>query len=278
MKPCRFLPIKFFNLDGSIKIREEDLLKFFEDYSLSGFNLKEKVAKKSYEDILAKGFISQEYLDLIGGKLSDLNELAPRILGVYINPNLIYSGILRDGKILRLENSVDHVFNGGRPLISRETYDPSEITFLPPVNVLNHYVLWNNYNNPNLENPIFLSKSTSSIVGDGHPIMLKKEFIGQDLNPESELAVYFNKPLLQQSPEDLLKLIETKKLNLGLTIENDITWQNPAKKIPAEASRVKSQYSFAPIGPYLELDFDLNEVINREIILYLNGKKNKRGL
>jgi len=42
MKLCRFLPVIFFNLDGSINLKENDLIKFFEDYSLSEFNSKKK--------------------------------------------------------------------------------------------------------------------------------------------------------------------------------------------------------------------------------------------
>jgi len=58
--------------------------------------------KKAYEDVSDKGFISQEYLDLIERELNIVNGLAPRILWVYFNPKLVYNGIFYNGKIKRL--------------------------------------------------------------------------------------------------------------------------------------------------------------------------------
>ncbi len=275
VKLCRFVFPSIFRDNGTINFSYSVLHEFFKKYCLASKKDIDKVAKRVAEDIRGFGFITQAYLDVASDYISAVNGLAPRILGVYLDPKKISTGILdeRRNVIIPTKNSIDDIFDGDKPILFDQYLLRGVVTYLSPVDVVNHYVLWRNYGYNELPHPVFIAKNPSCIVGHGHPIMLPEECIGQQVEPESEVAVYFKKPLAYQTVVDVTKQIGEGKLSIGLTIENDITWQDPAKSIPAEASRIKSQYSFASVGPFLQLNFDINKVAGRESILYLNDEK-----
>lgn len=162
-------------------------------------------------------------------------------------------GIYEDGKIRRIFGSFFDNYT-----VSDEIYDEEEVTFLPPVIPSKFVCVGRNYaehakelgNEVPTEPLIFLKPSTAANAHKGdilYPPMSNK------VDHEAELAVVIGKRCSQVSEKDAMKYV------FGYTCLNDITARDIQKK-ENKFTRAKSFDTFAPFGPFIETEFDYENV------------------
>lgn len=120
------------------------------------------------------------------------------------------------------------------------------------------------YNAP--KEPIFFSKSVSSIIGHDERIIYPTWLTRVD--PEVELGVIIGKKAKNIPEETAINYV------LGYTIINDVTardMQTEDLKISNPWFRSKSFDTFCPIGPYLVLKEQVQDPHNLNIELRVNG-------
>ena len=108
--------------------------------------------------------------------------------------------------------------------------------------------------------PVIFLKPPTSIAGPGqeiiYPEMVKR------LDYEAELALVIKKEACN------IKENKVREYILGYTCCNDITARDIQKK-DGQWTRAKSFNTFCPLGPHIETDIDLEDIVVRS---YLNGK------
>lgn len=115
--------------------------------------------------------------------------------------------------------------------------------------------------------PIIFSKAPSSVIGPEEPIIYKKFLTRVD--PEVELAVIIGRRGANISEEDAPDYIA------GYTIVNDVTARDMQSEDIAAARpwfRSKSIDTFCPMGPYVLLPDELDEPIELDVELRVNGE------
>ncbi|AEH45555.1 5-carboxymethyl-2-hydroxymuconateDelta-isomerase [Thermodesulfatator indicus DSM 15286] len=180
--------------------------------------------------------------------------------------------VLYQRKVLSVLFSEDKVY----PLVGSIFDEPKvngkgisllEVKILPPVTPSKIIALGLNYrdharelNLPLPEEPLIFMKPPSAVIGPEENILLPPE--SKRVDYEAELAVVIGKKARRISPEEAMKVI------LGFTCFNDVTARDLQQK-DAQWTRAKSFDTFAPIGPWVETELDLEKV---RVRAYLNGE------
>jgi 2-keto-4-pentenoate hydratase/2-oxohepta-3-ene-1,7-dioic acid hydratase in catechol pathway len=99
--------------------------------------------------------------------------------------------------------------------------------------------------------PLIFLKAPSSIIGSGAEIVYPYE--AQNVSYEGELVVVIGRQCRRVSPEEALNYV------LGYTCGNDITDRDLQKK-DVQYARAKSYDTFGPLGPYLAIGLDANNL------------------
>jgi len=191
-------------------------------------------------------------------------------------------------KIIRFlssdETIVYGVFDPARPeeaeVINGDIFGDYTVTgdskkikkILPPVSPPNVFALGFSYGKHAEETdvkypeiPVVFIKATSSIVGQGEPIILPKAG-PEEVDYEAELAVIIGKEVKNVTVSNAGKYI------FGYTCANDVSardWQFHKQK--NQWARGKSFDTFCPIGPYIVTADELEEPDNINIKSVLNG-------
>ena len=125
--------------------------------------------------------------------------------------------------------------------------------------------------------PIFFSKANSAVIGPDEAVVYKKFLTRVD--PEAELAVIIGRQGAG-IPED-----EADRHIAGYTIMNDVTARDMQKedlKVSSPWMRSKGIDTFGPMGPYIVLPDEIQEPIELDIEMRVNGevrqKDNTRSL
>lgn len=108
---------------------------------------------------------------------------------------------------------------------------------------------------PAPERPMLWLKPSTALCNPGDPIVLPSALVGrEDVNHEAELAIVIGRRASNVTPEDALSHV------FGYTNINDVTAGNLADVDAFRKSMVfvdgKVFDSFAPMGPYIETEFD----------------------
>lgn len=111
------------------------------------------------------------------------------------------------------------------------------------------------------QSPILFLKPPTAIIAHEDEIVLPA--LSQQVDYEAELAVIIGKQCRKISPE------EAEDVILGYTCFNDVTARDLQKQ-DGQWTRAKSFDTFAPLGPWIETDFDPADV---PIELYVNGNR-----
>ncbi|MDY6821331.1 MAG: fumarylacetoacetate hydrolase family protein [Deferribacterota bacterium] len=153
-----------------------------------------------------------------------------------------------------------------------EYYEFSEVKILPPINPEKIICVARNYidhakelNNPIPIKPLLFLKPPSSIIAHNEPINYPT--ISNRVEHEGELGVIIGKKGKNIAEVDAFKHI------LGYTCFNDIT----ARDIQIEEKNfttAKSFDTFAPIGPLIETELDINSAA---ISVYVNNQLKQFG-
>lgn len=110
------------------------------------------------------------------------------------------------------------------------------------------------------EEPILFLKPPSSVIGPDADIIYPEAT--QQVDYEAELGI-----VIKDEIRDIIEE-EASAHILGFTCANDVTARDLQKK-DGQWTRAKSFDTFAPIGPWMETEFD---VTNLKVELLLNGK------
>ena len=205
---------------------------------------------------------------------------------------IILDLLIREGvitlKIIRFlssdETIVYGVFDPARPeeaeVINGDIFGDYTVTgdskkikkILPPVSPPNVFALGFSYGKHAEETdvkypeiPVVFIKATSSIVGQGEPIILPKAG-PEEVDYEAELAVIIGKKVKNVAVSNAGKYI------FGYTCANDVSardWQFHKQK--HQWARGKSFDTFCPIGPYIVTADELEDPDKLTIKSVLNG-------
>jgi 2-keto-4-pentenoate hydratase/2-oxohepta-3-ene-1,7-dioic acid hydratase in catechol pathway len=171
-------------------------------------------------------------------------------------------GVLVDGKIKEIEGSMfdDYV-------ITDKEHDVDSVEFLPPVLPSKFPCIARNYvahakelGNDVPEIPMIFLKPSTAVNSHGADVVIPAE--SEQVDYEGELAIVIGKKCRKVKREDAESVI------FGFTCMNDYTARD-LQKIDTKFTRAKSFDSFAPIGPFIETDFDWR---NARVKTYKNGE------
>jgi 2-keto-4-pentenoate hydratase/2-oxohepta-3-ene-1,7-dioic acid hydratase in catechol pathway len=95
--------------------------------------------------------------------------------------------------------------------------------------------------------PLIFSKPSTSVIGQGQDIVLPA--LSDEVHHEAELAVVIGRICKQVPVEDAREVI------MGYTCANDVTARDLQRRDP-QWTRAKGFDTFAPIGPWIDTDFD----------------------
>lgn len=128
-------------------------------------------------------------------------------------------------------------------------------TLLAPVEPVNLLCIGRNYREHAAEGknevpsaPLLFIKATSAVIGPGETIRLPR-IAPDNVDFEAELAVVIGRPARRVSPEAALDYV------LGYTCANDVSARD-VQRGDAQWARGKSFDTFAPLGPWIETEFD----------------------
>jgi 2-keto-4-pentenoate hydratase/2-oxohepta-3-ene-1,7-dioic acid hydratase in catechol pathway len=149
-----------------------------------------------------------------------------------------------------------------------KSFPLAAVTLLAPLQPLNLIAIGRNYLEHAREGgaaapaaPLIFLKATTAVTDPGAPIRLPK-IAPTHVDYEAELAVIIGRSA-KDVPED--KALE---FVLGYTCANDVSARD-CQNHDAQWARAKSFDTFAPLGPWIETEFDPR---NRNIALRLNGR------
>lgn len=165
-------------------------------------------------------------------------------------------GIVTDDTVTLLDGSP---MAGGKATDTRIALSDIS-TYLPPVDATNVLCIGANYaehcNESDVsipDHPLLFIKPTTAIMGHGQPIVLPAE-APDEVDYEAELVVIIGKTAKNVREEDALDYV------FGYTCGNDISARDCQLRIDRQWARGKSFDTFAPVGPFLETDFDASDV------------------
>jgi len=154
----------------------------------------------------------------------------------------------------------------GRPL------DLSREAIRPPVEPGKIVGIGRNYvdhakelNNPVPAEPVLFLKSPGSLLGSRSPIVLPPE--SERVEHEGEIAVVLRDRLRRADAAAARRAV------LGITCGNDVTARDLQRRDPTFC-RAKSFDTFCPLGPAIQLDFDLEDL---EVVTRVSGVERQRG-
>lgn len=108
--------------------------------------------------------------------------------------------------------------------------------------------------------PLLFLKPPSSVIGPNDTVILPPQ--SQQVEHESELAVVIGRRARWVKPEDALDYV------LGYTAANDVTARDLQRR-DNQWTRSKGFDTFCPLGPWIETDLDVNDVL---ITCRVNGE------
>lgn len=143
----------------------------------------------------------------------------------------------------------------------------SEVKLLAPIFPSKIVALGLNYRDhaeelgmPLPEEPLIFLKPSTAVVGPAAPVILPRA--SERVDYEAELAVVVKKPARNVPKNRALDYV------LGYTCFNDVTARDLQEK-DVQFTRSKSFDTFAPLGPWIETEFDPRDVGVRA---YVNGE------
>ena len=182
-------------------------------------------------------------------------------LGRYFYKNKIFFGIVKEDKILEIENP----FN--LTSYTEKEYKLKEVKILFPI-LPSKIIAGLNYRYHAKElgmkipdEPIIFLKPSTAVIGPEEYIILPPE--SKEINYEGELAIVIGKTIYH--PKNFK---EIESAILGYSCFNDVTARDLQRK-DGQWTRSKRFNTFATIGPFIETELDPS---NLKIETKVNGK------
>ena len=156
--------------------------------------------------------------------------------------------------------------------LSGKKVEVEKVTLLPPVHPSKIVCVGRNYkahaeelNNPVPEEPLLFLKPPSSLIP--HEGLVRMPSVSERVDFEGELGLVIKKRAARVRRE------EAREYILGVTCCNDVTARDLQRK-DKTFTRGKGFDTFAPVGPYVETEFDWETM---RLITQKNGKVRQEG-
>ncbi len=147
-----------------------------------------------------------------------------------------------------------------------------QVTLLPPVEPSKIICVGRNYAAHAAEHgaevpqtPLIFLKPPSALIGPGEAILLPPQ--SQQVEHEAELAVVIGRRGRWIRPDEAFAYI------WGYTVANDVTARDLQRR-DGQWTRAKGFDTFAPLGPWVDTDFDPTDVA---IMARVNGEERQLG-
>lgn len=147
-------------------------------------------------------------------------------------------------------------------------FDLDQVQLLAPVEPPNLLAIGLNYGGHAAEGnhepptaPILFLKATTAVTGPEDPIVLPS-MAPDEVDYEAELVIVIGREARNVSEEEALDYV------LGYTCGNDVSARDCQLQLDAQWARSKSFDTFAPLGPWIETELDVQ---NRRVRCRLNG-------
>ncbi|MBA3340046.1 MAG: fumarylacetoacetate hydrolase family protein [Geodermatophilaceae bacterium] len=173
-----------------------------------------------------------------------------------------------DGDLAQIEG---HPF--GRIVHTGARFDPADVRLLSPILPSKVVGIGRNYAAHAAEmggelpsEPLIFLKPSTAVIGPGDAIRLSA--LSSNVHHEAELAVVIG-------ASGARRVTEANALNsvFGYTCGNDVTARDLQKK-DGQFTRAKGFDSFCPIGPWIDTEFDANDV---EVRCEVDGEVRQSG-
>lgn len=155
-------------------------------------------------------------------------------------------------------------------------YNPTEVTWLPPVTpskivslVLNYADHANELGLVLADEPVIFLKPPSSLVGNGGDIVYPNG--AKYMHYEAEFAVVIGRQCRRTTAENSLDFVK------GYTIANDVTVRDYITNTFRPPLKAKGFDTFCPLGPYLVTKDEVSDTRNLPIETRVNGEVKQRG-
>lgn len=159
------------------------------------------------------------------------------------------AGVFIDGKIKEIAGSIFEDF-----VITGNEFDADKVEFLPPVLPSKFACIARNYveHAKELGNdvptvPMIFLKPSTAVNAHGAEVLIPAE--SKQVDYEGELGIVIGKKCRK------VKKADAESVIFGYTCINDYTARD-LQKIDTKFTRAKSFDTFAPIGPFIETEFD----------------------
>lgn len=185
-------------------------------------------------------------------------------IGRFKKEEKVFYAVIEENSVIPLSGSP---FNQSSLKLEETRYPLSEVSFLPPVEPSKIVAVGLNYKDHAEElgmkipdEPIIFLKPSTTVIGNEEKIVYPPQV--KQLDYEAELSLVVGKRCRNVSLKDAPKYV------LGFTCGNDVTARDLQKK-DGQWTRAKSFDTFAPLGPWVETELELDSV---EIKLFLNSE------
>jgi 2-keto-4-pentenoate hydratase/2-oxohepta-3-ene-1,7-dioic acid hydratase in catechol pathway len=175
-----------------------------------------------------------------------------------------FYGLVENGSVIPINGSP---FDKEELKLTDDFIPLYEVSFLSPVKPSKVIAVGLNYRDHAkelgmkiLDEPIIFLKPSTSVIGHEEEIIYPSQV--SQLDYEAELSLVVGRECRNVS------LDEAKEFIYGFTCGNDVTARDLQKK-DGQWTRAKSFDTFAPLGPWVETELDLEGI---EIKLFLNGE------
>jgi 2-keto-4-pentenoate hydratase/2-oxohepta-3-ene-1,7-dioic acid hydratase in catechol pathway len=190
----------------------------------------------------------------------------------FINRNQEQYGALHNGRIFPFPDTKEFgEITETLKLI--ESYEASEIKFLPPATPSKIVCVGRNYaehaaelGNEVPQEPLLFLKAPSAVITEGEAIIIPEQ--SAQVEHEGELAVVIGRECRKlsenENPFDYV---------FGYTCLNDVTARDLQRQ-DVQFTRAKSFDTFCPVGAYIETEMDVSDV---RVVTRVNGLVKQEG-
>ena len=116
------------------------------------------------------------------------------------------------------------------------------------------------------DHPVLFIKATNALCNPGDPIILPRA-APDEVDYECELAIVIGRQAHHVPAERALDYV------FGYTCANDVSARDCQNRLDRQWARAKSFDTFAPLGPWIETEVDLDRM---ETIIKVNGRETGR--
>lgn len=159
------------------------------------------------------------------------------------------TGVFADGKVKEIEGSMFDSY-----VVTDREHSADGLEFLPPVLPSKFACIARNYvahakelGNDVPEIPMIFLKPSTAVNASGADVLIPSD--SKQVDYEGELGIVIGKKCRKVKKEDAESVI------FGYTCMNDFTARD-LQKLDTKFTRAKGFDTFAPIGPFIETDFD----------------------